>query len=214
MAGAVAEPVALGLGVVIFAAYVAALTRRGRLGLEPLVPRAATWLDSAVALEELELKAAVQPKRGTAADALAAGGALVVVVAASVAMEHAGSTLGARATLPGTVTGGVILAATTSLPNAVAALYLARRGRGAASLSTATNSNSINVLAGLLLPGAVLGLGAPTAAETLMAAWFFASTLWVVAMAFAGSGLRRIGGLAIVASYVAFVGSLLVVARS
>ena len=41
----------------------------------------------------------------------------------------------------------------TSLPNAVAAVYLARRGRGAAVLSIALNSNAINIVAGLLYPG-------------------------------------------------------------
>ncbi|MHB1818741.1 MAG: ABC transporter permease [Streptosporangiaceae bacterium] len=47
-----------------------------------------------------------------------------------------------------------MLAAVTSLPNAVAAVYLARRGRGAATLSTALNSNTLNAaaLAGFALP--------------------------------------------------------------
>ena len=54
-----------------------------------------------------------------------------------------------------------MLAVVTSLPNAVTAVYLARRGRGAAVPSTALNSNAINVTAWLdsasrrqsLLPG-------------------------------------------------------------
>ena len=50
-----------------------------------------------------------------------------------------------------------MLAAVTSLPNAVAAVYLAGRGRGAATLSTALNSNALNVIAGLLLPAAIIG---------------------------------------------------------
>jgi Ca2+/Na+ antiporter len=60
------------------------------------------------------------------------------------------------------VTGGVVLAAVTSLPNAVAAVYLAIRGRGAAMLSTTLNSNTLNVTGGLLLPAAITGLGAPS----------------------------------------------------
>jgi hypothetical protein len=47
------------------------------------------------------------------------------------------------------VIGGFVLALVTSLPNAVAAVYQAPRGRGAAALSTALKSNSINVTAGL-----------------------------------------------------------------
>jgi hypothetical protein len=41
----------------------------------------------------------------------------------------------------------------TSLPNAASAVYLAVRGRDAATLSIALNSNAINVTAGQLLPG-------------------------------------------------------------
>ena len=55
------------------------------------------------------------------------------------------------------MTGALVLAGVTSLPNAVSALYLAVRGRGAATLSIALNSNAINVTAGLLLPGVSLG---------------------------------------------------------
>ena len=36
--------------------------------------------------------------------------------------------------MAGIVTGGLVLAVVTSLPNAVAAIYLALRGRGAAAL--------------------------------------------------------------------------------
>ena len=50
-----------------------------------------------------------------------------------------------------------MLAAVTSLPNAVAAVYLASRGRGAAMLSTTLNSNALNVAAGLLLPATITG---------------------------------------------------------
>ncbi|MGH3255230.1 MAG: hypothetical protein ACRDOU_07430, partial [Streptosporangiaceae bacterium] len=66
-----------------------------------------------------------------------------------------------RYAVPEIVIGGLVLAAVTSLPNAVAAVYLAARGRGAATLSTALNSNTLNVAAGLLLPAAVIGLGRP-----------------------------------------------------
>ena len=51
--------------------------------------------------------------------------ALVVVVVASVTMERAASALGQRYAVPQIVTGGLVLAAVTSLPNAVAAVYLA-----------------------------------------------------------------------------------------
>ena len=77
---------------------------------------------------------------------------LVIVVVASAVMERSAETLGKRFDLPSLVVGGIILAAVTSLPNAVGAVYLAARGRGAAVLSEAMNSNMLNVLVGLLLP--------------------------------------------------------------
>lgn len=70
--------------------------------------------------------------------------ATAVVVGASVAMELTASTLGARRHVPEIVIGGLVLAGVTSLPDAVSALYLAVRGRGAATLSIALNSNALN----------------------------------------------------------------------
>ena len=72
--------------------------------------------------------------------------------------------------------GALVLAGVTSLPNAVSALYLAVRGRGAATLSIALNSNALNVTVGLLLPGLLVGLGAPSGQGTLVAAWYLGLT--------------------------------------
>ena len=63
-------------------------------------------------------------------------------------MERAATQLGASTASGSIVVGGLVLAAVTSLPNAVAAAYLAGRGRGAAVLSTSLNSNAFNVIAG------------------------------------------------------------------
>ena len=74
-------------------------------------------------------------------------------------MEVAATAVGRRYAVADIVTGGLVLAVVTSLPNAVSAVYLARRGRGAAVLSTALNSNAINVVGGLLIPASLAGLG-------------------------------------------------------
>lgn len=103
-----------------------------------------------------------------------------------------------------------MLAAVTSLPNAVAAVYLASRGRGVATLSTALNSNTLNVVAGLLLPGVLLGLGHPNGQVLLVTAWYGGLSLAVLLLAWRHPGLtRRVGG-AIIAAYVAFAVSLIV----
>jgi Ca2+/Na+ antiporter len=119
-------------------------------------------------------------------------------------MERTGSELGERNAIPGIVIGGLILAAVTSLPNAVAAVYLAAHGRGAATLSTALNSNALNVVAGLLIPGAIVGLGAPSGQTTFVAASYLGLTAAALAVAYLDRGLRRLPGALIIAAYVAF----------
>jgi Ca2+/Na+ antiporter len=94
----------------------------------------------------------------------------------------------------------------------VAAVYWATRGRGAALLSTALNSNAFNVLAGLLLPGALLGLGAPAGSSTFLAAAYAGMTALGLLAALRGRGLRRAHGALLVVTYLAIVGVLLAIA--
>ena len=89
-------------------------------------------------------------------------------------MERSASELGARFAVPQVITGAIVLAAVTSLPNAVAAVFLARRGQGAATLSEALNSNTLNVLAGLLIPAVIIG-GASLGGALRTAIWYGAS---------------------------------------
>ncbi len=131
--------------------------------------------------------------------------ALVVVVGASVVMERSAQSLGARFSVPNIVVGGLVLAAVTSLPNAVAAVYLARRGRGTAMLSTALNSNALNIAFGLLLPAAVVGLGATTTREVLVALWYAGLTAVVLLVAYRDRGLRRHSGMVVLVAYALFV---------
>ena len=79
----------------------------------------------------------------------------------------------------------------------------------AATLSTTTNSNNINVIVGLLVPAALLGLGTVTAATTLTAWWYLGLTLAVLAWMFVRRGLGRLEGALIVIAYVVFVVQLL-----
>jgi cation:H+ antiporter len=205
-------PVAgLALTVVVLVPYVAVLgMRRARIEGLPLPARWTRWLVAAIHEEEDELVEAVRPRRGTWRDAVAAAGALVAVVGASTLMEVAATAAGHRYGVADIVTGGLVLAVVTSLPNAVAAVYLARRGRGAAVLSIALNSNAINVVAGLLIPACVAGLGPPSGQGTLVAAWYAGLTVLSVALAYRGRGLDRTAGAAIIAGYLTFVAALLI----
>jgi cation:H+ antiporter len=134
--------------------------------------------------------------------------ALIMVATASIAMEQAATALGGRFAVPGIVTGGLVLAVVTSLPNAVSAVYLAVRGRGAAVLSIALNSNAINVTGGLLVPASLTGLGPRSGQGTLAAGWYAGLTVLALAFAYRGRGLSRAPGTVIIAGYLAFVAAL------
>jgi cation:H+ antiporter len=209
VAGVLPAAAGLALAAAALGLYVLLLGTEGRsLGRLGLPRRWAVWLRSAVSEEEAELEAAIRPGRGRWPDAVAAAAALAVVIVASVAMERAASALGQRYAVPQIVTGGLVLAAVTSLPNAVAAVYLAARGRGAATLSTALNSNTLNVVAGLLLPGALIGLGEASGQAGLVTAWYVVLSLAVLALAWRRRGLGRGAGLLVIAAYAVFAVSV------
>lgn len=211
--GALSPGAGLVLVLVVLVPYVAALglpaARLRRLGMPQAWVR---WVSAAVREEELELEPAIHPRPGGARDAVAAVVAVVVVVGASVGMEQAAAKLGLRHSIPQVVVGALILAAVTSVPNAVAAVFLARRGRGTATLSVAMNSNALNVAGGLMIPGAAAGLGTSSAGGTLAAAWYLGLTAFALACAYSAAGLRRAHGIVIIASYAAFVALVVVIA--
>ncbi len=211
--GALPVGAALGLVLVVLVPYILVLgAHRGLSTLLSLPPRWSAWIDAAVVEEEQELEEAIAPRRGRPLDIAVAAVALVVVVTASVAMERGASVLGRRHHVAEILVGGLVLAAVTSLPNAVAAVYLAAKGRGAATWSTALNSNTLNVVVGLLIPGAILGLARPTAPGNLIAAWCLGLTVLTVILAYAGRGLRRWAGTVVILAYAGFVAALLALA--
>jgi cation:H+ antiporter len=205
VAGWISASVGLVLALAVLVPYVVLLgVRHERLRRIGLPAAWARWLRAAVVEEERELEAAIHPPAGDARDGLVAAAAVGVVVGASIVMEQTASELGSRHGVPGIVTGALVLAAVTSLPNAVAAVYLAWRGRGQATLSIATNSNAINVVAGLLVPGIVVGLGAPSGQTTFVAVWYLGLTVLALLGAYLGRGLSRGYGVLVICAYVAF----------
>lgn len=210
VAGVLPVVAGLALAALTLVLYAVLLGTEGRgLGRLGLPRRWALWLRSAVSEEETELEEAIRPRRGRWPDVAAAAAALAVVVVASVIMERAATELGQRLAVPQIVTGGLVLASVTSLPNVVAAVYLATRGRGAATLSTALSSNTLNVVAGLLLPGALVGLGAASGQAGLVTAWYVVLTLAVITLAWRHRGLGRGAGLLVIGAYAVFAASVL-----
>ena len=112
--------------------YLVVLGMRPRQLARLPVSRAWTrWLTTAIHEQETELEEAIRPRRGSRRDAVIAAAALLVVVAASTVMERAATTLGGHFGVACIGTGGLVLAVVTSLPNAVAAIYLAPGGGAA-----------------------------------------------------------------------------------
>ena len=208
--GILGAPAAFAVSAATLALYAVVLAEgRGRLGRFPLPKRWERWLGRAVAEEEEELFEAIHPRRGTLVDAVVAAVALAVVLGASFVMERSASAFGAAHGWSEIVIGGLVLAAATSLPNAVAGVYLASKGRGAAALSTVLNSNSINVTIGLLLPAVFLGLGSASADATVTTCWYVGMTILVLGAAYVRRGVGRPIGFVIVGAYVAFVAVVL-----
>lgn len=204
----------LAVSLIVLFAYILALGTGLKGRRLPLPGRAGYWLQAAAAEEEAEMEEGALPPSGTWVDAVIAAVALVVVVVASVVMEHAAVSLGRAWSVPDIVVGAIWLGAITSLPNVVAAIYLVRRGRGAATFSTALNSNNLNVIAGLLIPATVLGLGAPSGESVLVAWWCVGLTALTLLLAHLGRGLNRATGQLIIVGYAAFVVSVVVSAVS
>ena len=173
------------------------------------------WLTETLREEGEETRAAYPPPwRATTKHAGAtAMVAVLVVIGASVVMEHSAAVGGSALGVPEIVLGGVVLAAVTSLPNAVAAVYLARAGKGAAMLSVAMNSNTVNVVGGLLLPALIGGFAlANTGGGTVFAgASYLAMTVLAVLLAYRGEGLGRRSGGFLLFVYAVFLVALVAI---
>jgi cation:H+ antiporter len=209
VAGLIGPWVGLLSALVVFVPYLVYSAERPAVRARLHLPgRWSDWLARALAEEEAELEEAIHPARGDRWDASVALAACVVVIAASVVMEETATTLGTQAGVSAIVVGGLVLAGVTSLPNAVAAIYLARRGRGAATLSEAFNSNAINAIVGLMLPGAILGLTRPSGDALFVALSYVIMTEGCVGLALRGRGLDRRAGSLVIVGYLVFAAVL------
>jgi cation:H+ antiporter len=161
------------------------------------------FLRAAVVEEQQDARRDEFARPATGVDALAVVPALAAVVGGSYGMVEAAQSLADRWDVSDVVVGALVLAALTSIPNLIAAVRLARHGRGAACVSESLNSNNANILVGLCLPALILGLGAASGIEIFAATWMVGMTVVAVALGF-GDGLTRREGAAIIGLYVAF----------
>jgi len=78
--------------------------------------------------------------------------ALAIALMGVIVMVQSGQTVALDLHLPQILTGLVVLAVATSLPNTVVVVSLVRTGEAAASVEEILNSNSINIALGIALP--------------------------------------------------------------
>lgn len=168
--------------------------------------RGASLVRRALSEETADLDDVVPPTAARARDILEAVGSIVLVVAASTTMERTGVQLGSRFHLSSLVVGGLVLAAVTSIPNVVAAVYLARRKRAAALISEASNSNTLNVVFGLSLPAALIGGHFEQSSDVIIASFYLALTLVAYAAVWHFQELRRSVGVIVIVGYLSFAG--------
>jgi cation:H+ antiporter len=160
-------------------------------------------IEVALEAEAADVDQLVHVASATGADLWAALLAVVGVVAASTVMEGSAVRLGTHFHLSALVVGGLVLAAVTSIPNVVAALYLSRRRRAAALVSEASNSNSLNVLFGLAIPAVVLRSHAPS--SVMIGLFYVGLTVFAYAGIWFARGMRRSVGFSLLVGYAVFV---------
>ena len=213
--GAAEAVVVLLVGATVLGLYVTILALGDRgLGWLPAPARARAWLVAAVTEEEAEMEGIERPPPGGRREAAGAAVALAVVIAASVVMERSATAVGSRLGIPEIVTGALVLGWATGLPNAVASTYLSRRGRGAAALSTALNSNNFNIAIGLLVPAAIVGLGPRSGQTVFLAAWCLGLTVVTMAVAHRAGRVGRPTGVLVIAAYAGFMAAVILIGVS
>jgi len=137
-------------------------------------------------------------------DAAAVCVALALIVGSSFAAVHSAVSLATRWGISPGVVGMLILAALTSIPNVIAAVQLAREGRGAAVISESLNSNTLNILVGICLPALLIGFAEPSPPIIFAVLWLLGMKCVALWAAGHHSGLHRLSGAALVLLYLIF----------
>ncbi len=130
---------------------------------------------------------------------------LSLIIAGSFGMVQAALTLGDHWGITPGVVGALMLGPLTSLPNALTGVRLGRARRGAALVTEALNSNTINLVAGVALPSLFVTLTTKSAKDQLDLALLAVAMVATVALLAPRKGMRRAGAALILTLYAAFV---------
>ena len=131
--------------------------------------------------------------------------ALVAIIAGATVMVDTSLVVADAIGLSHALVGLLVLAVVTSLPNMSTAIRLARQGRGDATVSETLNSNNINLVGGIVIPAAILGLGTVPGGVTSDLIWLAVLTAGTFAGLAMRGGMGRVAGIALVGAYLAFV---------
>jgi len=203
--GALGAVVATVLLAAVFVPYVVLLSLRpARVKALATTAPGFGFLAAAVREEAVDVRTGEHAGRASTRDLALLAGSLGVIVAGSIGMVKAATDLGRSWGVSDLIVGTLVLAALTSLPNALTAVRLALRGRGAATVSEAFNSNTLNVLAGIAIPALILSLGTAGGLVTFSVWWLLGMTVLCIVFAYVGHGVRRAEGAVVVLLYVAF----------
>jgi cation:H+ antiporter len=132
--------------------------------------------------------------------------AVALIVLGSIGMVRSALALADHWGLPKALVGVLLLAVLTSLPNAFTAVRLGVSGRGAALVSETVNSNTINLVGGVLFPALVVGIGQLSGADRFGLAWLIGMTCVSLVVLGRPGGARRLDGVLLIALYLVFVG--------
>jgi cation:H+ antiporter len=130
---------------------------------------------------------------------------VVVIIAGSAGMVQTAISLGHRWHISDAILGMLILAPLTSIPNAATALRLGLAGRGAALVGETFNSNTINLLVGVIVPALFVTFAALSSTAKIQLAWLVAMTFACLLLLMRARGMRRPGAAFLVLLYLGFV---------
>jgi cation:H+ antiporter len=191
-AGVIVGAIAPGLALLAFAAvlvpYLILLTRRPTAG-RPSRERPSHRLSET-------------PSRRLASTILLA---VALIVAGSEGMVRSALTLAGEWHLSAALVGVLVLAVLTSLPNAFTAVRLGSSSRGAALVSETLNSNTINLLGGVMAPALIVGLAPASGLVRFDLGWLIAMTAVALLLLARRRGAGRAGGALLIVLYGVFV---------
>lgn len=131
--------------------------------------------------------------------------AVGLIVVGATGMVKAAISLADRWHVSQTITGLLVLAILTSLPNAFTAVRLGRAGRGDALVTETLASNTINLIGGILVPALFVGIARSSGSVDFDLAWLLGMTVLALVALAPARGFGRAAGALLVGAYLVFV---------